>query len=304
MEFELTPEITDEIVFSMEDQTGHFLYDSAECRCVATRDCPDEDDDRYYAIPVWDSISGFRMMDRFVAQLRNPVVREELRAALSSGHGVFRSFKNILKNHAEVERLWFQFKEREMKNIVLEWYNNLRDFWGLDRIGAEPEETTDLVSLDFTFRPGTADDEEGIEALLFSLDEEIADSLPPDLAASFSVLWDRIRYGEGSGENEHMLLAESPDGELLGCSISAPLPDDSLKTVQITLIFVYPEFRGLGIGKELLSRTIQNWAQREYHWLLLTCPFIPPIFRPTLQRTGFTEKGLVPVVALSEAHCH
>jgi len=126
MEFDLTPEITDEIIFAMEDQTGHFLYDSAECRCVSVREESDEDDDRYFAIPVWDSVSGFRMMDRFAAQLRNPVVREELRSALSAGHGVFRNFKNILRGHPEVERLWYQFKERELRRIVFDWYNSLR----------------------------------------------------------------------------------------------------------------------------------------------------------------------------------
>jgi len=161
MEFELTSEITDEIIFAMEDQTGRYLYDTVESRCVTGRQgadnrkgaglpsaapgsangsigLDDDEDDRYYSIPPWDSVSGFRMMDRFVAQLRNPLVREELRDALSAGQGVFRNFKNILKGHPEVERLWYQYKEREMRSIVLDWYNSLRDYWGLERIGAEP----------------------------------------------------------------------------------------------------------------------------------------------------------------------
>ncbi len=304
MEFELTPEITDEVIFAMEDQTGHFLYDSAECRCVASIE-RDDDDDRYYAIPVWDSISGFRMMDRFVAQLRNPVVREELRTALAAGHGVFRNFKNILKSHPEIERLWYQFKEREMRNIVLEWYNSLRDFWGLDRIGSEPEETGEIVSQDFTFRPYTDADGEDLDVLLDSVEGEIALALPGGLSEAVTELWDRIRGDEaGSSDVEYVCLAESGAGDIVGCAISSPLPAGSVHSAQLTMIAVYPEFRGLGIGKELLSRSIEFWSKKGFRWLLFTGPVIPGVFFPILHRTGFVEKGHVSVLDLPTADCH
>lgn len=309
MEFELTPEITDEIIFAMEDQTGHFLYDSSDCRCVASRErasgpqsaARDDDDDRYYAIPVWDSVSGFRMMDRFAAQLRNPIVREELRQALSAGHGVFRNFKNILKTHPEVERLWYQFKEREMKNIVLEWYNNLRDFWGLERIGAEPEETGEIVSQDFQFREYAVRDEEPLEALLSAIDGEIGGELPLELSEAVSELSDRLRF---DNEDECILVAESAEGEIVGCAVSAPMPAGSLLTAQLNVIAVYPEFRGLGIGKELLARTVDSWSKKGFRWLLFTSPIVPAVFFPVLHRTGFTEKGHVSVLSLPDAHCH
>jgi len=309
MEFELTPEITDEIIFAMEDQTGHFLYDSSDCRCVASREraagpqsAPrDDDDDRYYAIPVWDSVSGFRMMDRFAAQLRNPIVREELRKALSAGHGVFRNFKNILKTHPEVERLWYQFKEREMKNLVLEWYNNLRDFWGLERIGAEPEETGEIVSQDFQFREYALRDEEPLEALLSAIDDEIGGELPLELSDAVTELSDRLRF---DNEDECILVAESAEGEIVGCAVSAPMPAGSLLTAQLNVIAVSPEFRGLGIGKELLARTVDSWSKKGFRWLLFTSPIVPAVFFPVLHRTGFTEKGHVSVLSLPDAHCH
>ncbi len=304
MEFDLTPEITDEVIFAMEDQTGHFLYDSAECRCVASIE-RDDDDDRYYAIPVWDSISGFRMMDRFVAQLRNPVVREELRTALAAGHGVFRNFKNILKSHPEIERLWYQFKEREMKNIVLEWYNSLRDFWGLDHVGVEPEETGEIVSQDFTFRIYADADEEDLNVLLDSIDVEIAGMLPGGLSEAITDLWDRIR-GDGTdvSDGECVFVAESGEGDIVGCAISSPLPEGSVRSAQLTIIAVYPEFRGLGIGKELLSRTITFWSKKEFRWLLFTSPVVSQLFFPVLHRTGFVEKGHVSVLDLPAADCH
>ena len=309
MEFELTHEISDEIIFAMEDQTGHFLYDSAECRCVASRELSSgakkaefDDEDRYYAIPVWDSVSGFRMMERFVAQLRNPVVREELRAALSSGHGVFRNFKNILKEHAEIERLWYLFKEREMKNIVLEWYNSLRDFWGLERIGAEPEETDELVSHDFQFRAYAAEDENQLEILLSSIDREIAEGIPAELFDALVELTERMRNDDVDAEC--VILTESAEGEIVGAAISAPLPAESFLCAQLSVIAVFPEFRGLGIGKELLSRTIEYWEGKGYRWLLFTSPIGPQVFFPVLHRSGFIEKGHVSVLDLSGAHCH
>ena len=303
MEFELTPELTDEIIFAMEDQTGHFLFDSAESRCVDSRDSVSADDDeRYYAIPLWDSVSGFRMMDRFVSQLRNPIAREELRAALSSGHGVFRKFKDILKAHAEIERLWFLFKEREMRNLVLEWYNGLRDFWGLDRIGAEPEETDDIVSQDFLFRPFTFDDGNSLEVLMAAIEQEIASDMPLELSGAISELWSRLR-GDGA-ESEHIILAETGEREIVGAAVSAPIPDGSFLSVQVTMVAVFPEYRGLGIGKELLARTISWWADKGYRWLLFTAPVVPRAFMPVLHRSGFTNKGHVSVLDLSETHWH
>ncbi|HKL86312.1 MAG TPA: GNAT family N-acetyltransferase [Treponemataceae bacterium] len=309
MEFDLTPEIVDEIIFAMEDQSGHFLYDSVECRCVSSRDNGpitdnDEDDDRFYAIPVWDSVSGFRMMDRFAAQLRNPIVREDLRSALSAGQGVFRNFKNILKNHTEIERLWYQFKEREFRNIVYEWYNNLRDFWGLERIGLEPEETGEIVSHDFHFREYEMEDESQLDTLLSAVEREIMAEMPPELAGAIEDLWNRLNGFVEEDENSCILIAESPKGEIIGAAISAPIPEGSFLSAQLIKILVYPEFRGLGIGKELLARTVTYWTEKKYRWLLFTTPVYPLVFDPVLLRSGFSRKGQVSVLDLSDSDYH
>ncbi|HNY17854.1 MAG TPA: UPF0158 family protein [Treponemataceae bacterium] len=305
MEFELTQELTDEIIFAMEDQTGRFLFDSAETRCVASREkASGEDEDRYYAIPLWDSVSGFRMMERFVAQLRNPIVREELRDALSSGHGVFRKFKDILKAHPEIERQWFLFKEREMRLLVLDWYNSLRDFWGLERVGAEPEETEEIVSQDFAFRDLEADDVDDVETLVSSVEREVSSQMPLELSGAVEELSYRVR-GDGECDDlERAIVAESADGDIVGTAVSAPIPEDSFLTAQLTVIAVYPEFRGLGIGKELLSRTVEYWRSRGYRWLLFTSPTVPEAFLPALHRAGFTERGHVSVLDLAGNGCH
>jgi GNAT superfamily N-acetyltransferase len=309
MEFDITPEITDEIIFSMEDQTSRFLYDSVECRCVNAREkarggdaLPDEDDERYYAIPLWDSVSGFRMMDRFVSQLRNPIAREELRSALSSGHGVFRSFKNILREHPEIERLWYLYKEREMRKIVHEWYNGLRDFWGLERIGPEPEETGEIVSQDFAFREAAIGDDPSLASLVAAVRLELAATMNGDLWDAVEELTARVR-GADDG-SEYRVVAENSEGDIVAMAESMPLPSGSFLSAQLSLIVVYPEFRGLGIGKELLSRTIDHWVSRGYRWLLVANPITPSEFFPVLRRSGFVTNGHASVMDLAAGVCH
>lgn len=308
MEFELTPEITDEVIFSMEDQSGHFLFDSAESRCVPYEGEADaqggtffeDDSDRYYSIPVWDSINGFRMMDRFVSQLRNPLMREELRVALSSGHGVFRNFKNILRENSEIERMWYRFKEREMRAIVLDWYNSLRDFWGLERIGMEPEETEDIISQDFTFRFFEGEECGTLNELLEACRQEVYRELPPGLAEALEVLYARIRAAE-TLEGQTVLAVESMDNDPVALAVSAPLPESGILCAQICVLYVHPSYRGMGIGKELLSRTIAHWAGRGFRWLVFAVSPVPSAFFPALKRAGFEDKGHVSVLDLSES---
>ncbi len=301
MEFEMTGELMDEIIFAMEDQTGLHMFDSQELRCIPATDQA-ADESRFYSIPQWDSVSGFRMMERFVAQLRNPVVREELRLALSSGHGVFRNFKNCLKNAPEVEKLWFQFKDRQMKNAVSDWYNSLRDYWGIERIGLEPEDTGDILQNDFVFRVFDDEDTSLIDGLVGSLDREIAEDLPVMLSDAVFELCNRIRSYRA--EDDLIIVAENAEGELSGLTVSCPLPDDSLLSAHITFIGVYPEYRGLGLGRELLSRTIRHWTEKGFRWLLFTNPVIPDLFLPVLDRFGFVSMGHMRALDLSKSVSH
>ena len=124
MQFELTEALLDDILFSMEDQVGNFYIDCHEGVVVNWDDCrdemeEDEEEDRFIGLPEWDSSSGFRLMERFAAAFRNPLIRNELCAALNRGKGVFRAFKNTLGQYPEAEKLWFSFKEREMKREVI-----------------------------------------------------------------------------------------------------------------------------------------------------------------------------------------
>jgi GNAT superfamily N-acetyltransferase len=168
MQFELTEALINNILFSMEDQEGEFLVNVQSGIVIGGSDelkaRVKEKDGPYLSLPKWDSSDGFRLMERFTAGLRNPLLREELSAALDRGKGVFRAFKDILGCHPETEKLWYTYKDREMKREILRWYNALREEWGLEKIGAEPEETGDLVLEDFRFRPPQAGDAKTLPA--------------------------------------------------------------------------------------------------------------------------------------------
>jgi len=157
MRFELDEILIDSIIFSMEDQDGDSLLDTQEREIVdiynnELDEDTDFESDRFISLPEWTSADGYRLMERFAAGLKKPVLREELSSALNRSRGVFRAFRDVLSQYPESEKQWFQFKEREMKNEVIAWYNSLREEWGLEPIGIEPEDTSSLVMEDFVIR--------------------------------------------------------------------------------------------------------------------------------------------------------
>jgi GNAT superfamily N-acetyltransferase len=231
MRFELTGVLIDSILFSMEDQNGKFLVDTRAGVVVERAELPSDVEDRCIPLPEWDSSDGYRLMERFAAGFKNSLVQNELNAALDRGKGVFRAFKDVLAAHPEVEQRWFSFKEREMKRAIIRWYNALREAWGLDRIGMEPEETGDLVLEDFQFREAREED------------------LPK--AAELH----RYCLKEGAGgtwifPGSAALVAETGGGEF--AAYAAVLREG--ETLRIAALEVRPEYRGLGLGEALLDK--------------------------------------------------
>ncbi|MCL2411393.1 MAG: UPF0158 family protein, partial [Treponema sp.] len=164
MNFELDKILLDDILFHMENQEGEFLFDAQERQIFDISNHQYDKDidfgeDRFINIPSWDSGDGFRLMEKFISGLKNPVLREELAAALGRNKGVFRAFRDVLNQYPETEKQWYRFKDQEMKNEVLQWYNALREEWGLQPIGFEPEDNSCLVLEDFVVKEKTINKE-------------------------------------------------------------------------------------------------------------------------------------------------
>jgi len=251
MQFELNSALIDEILFFMEDKDGYFLLDTEE-KIVINPDLNEADEetdaDRYINLPEWTSSDGFRLMEHFTANLRNALVREELSAALNSRHGVFRAYKNVLSQYPEIEKRWYDYKDSEMKHEVISWYNSLRESWGLEQIGEEPEETGSLIHEDFQIRKGASGD----IFLVKELHSLCVDELKKTIPVHESIICNLTFPGDIS------FVAETADGEFAGflCAISSGL--ESEKFLQISAIVVKPEYRGLGIGKALVEHLLKQ----------------------------------------------
>jgi ribosomal protein S18 acetylase RimI-like enzyme len=274
MQFDLTEALIRDLLFSMEDQVGSFFLDTREGIVVGEGDDgyngAGENGDRYIPLPDWGPPDGFRMMEHFTAGLRNPALRNELEEALNRGKGVFRAFKDIISRYPETEKLWFDYKERGMRRDILRWYNGLREEWGLERIGGEPEETGDLVLEDFRFRPSGEADREAAAALhricvdearVYAAEHRLGtEEMPAFLAAEppGAETW--------CFPGDQGLLAETGNGEFAGYIAAvrravgrAVRQNESL---YICALEVLPQYRGLGIGEDLLSRFIED-ARRQ-----------------------------------------
>lgn len=252
----------DDILFSMEDQGSEFFVDTREGIVVGEMDAEfagnaednKADDSRYLALPAWDSSHGYRLMERFAAGFRNPLIRNELTSALNLGKGVFRAFKNILSQHPEAEKLWFAFKEREMKKEILDWYNALREEWGLERIGREPEETGDLVFEDFRFRLAEPADAGAAEELHRHCLEECRDQGEKEGFRFITESFLRETAVEWVFPGDLALIAETGGGDF-AAYISAVREEPVLRIIALE---VKSEYRGLGIGEALLSHLIET----------------------------------------------
>jgi ribosomal protein S18 acetylase RimI-like enzyme len=257
MQFELTEALIKDLLFSMEDQIGSFLLDTREGVIIGEEDedfeQADEEGDRYISLPEWDSSDGFRLMEHFAAGLRNPVIREELTGALNRGRGVFRAFKDRISHYPETEKRWFSFKEQGMRREILRWYNGLREEWGLERIGGEPEETADLVLEDFRFRPPQDEDREAAAALHQLCLEELGSRITRgDLGTGELPAYLGAEPRDGGAwrfPGDLGLSAETGDGEFAGYLAAARQGD----TLRIYALEVQPRYRGLGIGENLLT---------------------------------------------------
>lgn len=307
MEFQLTKELIDQIMFGMENQEDDFVLDSTTAQVVRMRESEeDSGDERYVPLPEWRSVDGYNLMERFVASLHNPIYRESLRRILASGKGVFRQFKDALKDKKEIERLWFNFKEREMRSLVVEWYNTLRDSWGLERIG-EPDgdETEALLLSDFTIQTLSPDTE-----VMLAFDSEHTDRPTRGAASAIILHFARVAFqecfpGYSAALVDFLFLRRNrlqpdpasvqasiagmftPTGELAGFIWGA---DEELadRTLVNTVggLYVLPAYRGLGLAETLFNRYCEEAYGRQVSVMIMELPGNSSVLRQMLDRAG------------------
>ncbi len=152
----LGPEFIHQVVYCMENQNEEYVLDLDTLELRETSeidfDDPDLDTTLLIDIPLWNPSDGFRIMEEFTTSLGNPYYRNKLRQVMVSGHGVFRNFKNVLREAPWLTERWHTFKNDYMERIVIEWMKEsdaLRELLVLQEEGFQ-EDTEDIIFEDFS----------------------------------------------------------------------------------------------------------------------------------------------------------
>jgi ribosomal protein S18 acetylase RimI-like enzyme len=283
VEFTLTRELVEQIIFAMEDQQNEY-YVHRESGEVLREDEIEEDgaegqgdetgvyvEDPYLPIPEWRPVDGFLMMEKFITRLRNPLLRDQLKDALASGRGVFRKFKDILKTSPEVERLWFTFKDRELRRVVWQWYNDNRELAGLERLEEEPDQEEgleDLLAGDFAivlFQPRHGEALRELDERSFAA--RFPEAPPGRVAEMYRE--SRKKAPTPEGEGSKVFVAETAEGDFAGF-VWAVEQSDSLvpgRILRVHQLAVGERYQGVGLGAMLLRCMISEARDRGYHRL-------------------------------------
>lgn len=287
MYFDLTESIKDSILNAMDDQTSDLVFDS-KSRSVVESDQNTTNNEQYIDLPKWTSADGFKIRQDFVSCLHAPLAKDELQQILHSGRGVFRNFKSCLKQYPEIEKKWHLFKRRKMLLKVNEWYNALRELWGLEALEAEPEDFEDLVQNDFIFRGyDSAKDKESV--LQYANVEEVyIDENLEEVSAAIKFLWERQFLSQDS---DFGLVSKTFSDDFAGCITFQACTSSSTKAVVLSAFFVLKNFRGLGIGRMLLSQSLELLRKRKIQWVIIANVIIPDSMIPLLNRSGFKKIG-------------
>lgn len=304
MTFELSDTIIDDILFSMEDQGSEWFFDSKN-KTVASREMVEEvglegdfNEDDFYELPSWNSDDGFELMESFTANLHTPAARAELRQVLSGGRGVFRNFKNVLKKYPEVERRWFLFKNKMMRARVSEWYSGLRESWGLERLAEEDidmsQETDELLLDDFIF------DEYDFGSDWSDVERGLSDLMDGNTELErIKLFLLKHQSNVSKPENKYGFVCRTLEGEFAGCLLISESPSDLGKAVFFTDFFVVQNYRGLGIGRMLLSKSLAFLTNRGIRFCYVSGTLVPETFRLTFEQFGFKKNGPGFIIELS-----
>jgi len=238
----VTEEILERVVFGMENQKDRLFLDPSDGLLRPEKD----DDGSLIPLPDWGPTDGYRLMDGFTGSLPDTAFRERLVDILHSGSGVFRNFKDALKERPELEGLWRRYKKREMRKTALSWLSRWSEALALEALGPEPEDWDQLSSVEFIIRE--IREEERVQIQSWNKLAE-AENFPGISYDAWSVA------DSGSG---FISVAEGPSGEIVGFSWLYMNYDSGRPEGRLIQVYVIPELRGLGIGRMLIAASMEQ----------------------------------------------
>lgn len=288
MTFTLTESLTDEILSALENQEESFLVDAEKNQLVQKTDGLKGDEDLFYELPEWDSAAGFKLREDFVSNLNSPLAHEALQEVLHSGRGVFRNFRNVIKEYPEVEKRWHIYKNNKMLSYINDWYNNLREVWGLEKLDYVPESDDSLIHDDFSFTAYTQENKKELLLHMNAAFRERNENLSQELSQAIYNIWlEQFELAESKGELG--FICRSFSNDFAGCITVSQVSQKQEKVMVLTSLFVPEAFRGLGIGTELINMCLSELKKLGKTWLILPNMTVPDYLEPLLLRTGFDK---------------
>ena len=288
MTFTLTESLLDEIITALENQEQQFLVDAAQNKLIEKTDGSKGDDELFYELPEWDSAAGFKLREDFVSNLNSPLAHEALQEVLHSGRGVFRNFRNVIKDYPEVEKRWHIYKNNKMMCYINNWYNNLREVWGLEKLDYVPESDDSLIHDDFSFTAYTQENKKELLLHMNAAFRERNENLSPELSQAIYNIWlEQFELAESKGELG--FICRSFSNDFAGCITVSQVSQKQEKVMVLTSLFVPEAFRGLGIGTELINMCLSELKKLGKTWLILPNMTVPDYLESLLLRTGFNK---------------
>jgi ribosomal protein S18 acetylase RimI-like enzyme len=173
-----------------------------------------------------------------------------------------------------------------MKRGVVAWYNSLRELWGLELIGDEPEDISGLALEDFRFRTGTESDADLAEKLhracLEEFNAHITGGGKPAEQECVAEIF--CGMGEWAFPGGISFVAETAGGEFAGYASAVSA---SGETARVCAVEVKPEYRGLGLGKALIALLVGQAVSGKNSRIIIDLPAGQEHFSRTLLRESF-----------------
>lgn len=242
----LSDEFLYQIIFCMEDQANEYcvdLKDGVITESAFVADRREMDPQRFLELPPWYPSDGFRTMEKFVSTLRNPIYRERLKQVLQSGKGVFRQFKDVLHEQPSLERLWYYYKDKEIRRRIFHWYERHDEAFRLARLGEEaPADRPDeLLREDFTL----TDDAGPYMDEIRNAGEAISQRLMESGIRTDRHLAVQIREAWKEHEDDRHLIALTLSGQFVAFIRYRVYAKEGVSVIRCYM--VKEEFQGLGV---------------------------------------------------------
>jgi len=259
------------IIFSMENQgaIGYLDLESGEVVEISNINDPvvvrenkkseglisitiKQNKDRFLALPPWGSIEGFKIREQFIKDMKNPVYKKTLNHVFHTGRGVFRKFKEVLKENPIIERQWIEYKSNYMRAIVVNWYKECEGYINLLNLEEEVEELpNDLLISDFIF--STKISETDYNKLRLLKNDTIND----------------LTFFEKTIVKRRQDILTKPNYIVsynLSDEIAAFIEWEEIEkdTIEITSYGVEKQYRGLGLFNIMLDKVIRQASRQSY----------------------------------------